>query len=176
MNESRDKALNVAKRVKLQTRLKTRKEQEKFTKVFGEKISFLDPETSLALYNKINACHIWHSNFHYSNFASIEFEDNFREKLEIISFCFSDTPETTGYCFPLGWSTSGAILIELSELMIKLNEYMFAFNDELKFYTPDFNKVIHLTGDRSGSWDRLNELSISVLGADWVKRIENLSL
>ncbi len=175
MTKSRDNAVNTAKRVKLQTRLKTRSEQEKLEKVFGKKISFLDQETSLALYNKINASHLWHSKFCYSNFTTIEFEENFGTKLEMIAQCFSDNPETTGYCFPLSWSSSGAILIELSELISRLNEHMFAFNDELRFYTPDLTKVIHLTGERTGSWDQLNELSISVLGADWVRKIEKLN-
>ena len=176
MTENRNKILDVAKRIKLQARFNNRNEQERIRKTIGDKISFLDPETTLALFNQINSSHIWHSSGQYSKFTSIEFEESFGDKLETIAKSFSDFSKTAGYCFPLNWFSSGVIIIELSELMNRLNDYMFAFDDEIKFYTSDLTKVMHLTGDRSGTWDQLNELSISVLGADWVKKVENLNV
>jgi len=130
--------------------------------------AFLDSETTLAIWAKANQKGFWNPSYPYSNFTSLSVESDYNEYLENFAEIFADVSDFEGFCFPLDWAFTGAIVVELDELMRHLNAYMFSFEDEMRFFSTDFTKAIILQGDRSGSGEKLNELSVSVSGTDWL--------
>lgn len=167
-NANLKKAVNVAKKNALQSRIATKKRHASLENGFGNKFEFLDAEATLAVWFEVNKKGLWNPNYPYSNFESYNVKKDFTDYLTHFSGKFENIKNFFGFCFPLDWAVTGAIILELDELMNNLDFYMFDFDDEMRFFSPDFNKAIILEGERSGSGDKLNELSVSVLGAEWI--------
>lgn len=165
------KAKRTAKKLALQNRLAAKKRHASLVDSFGHKFEFLDAETTLALWFSVS--NKWNPDFPYSGFVSCKVEQDFSGYLARFSDCFTNINSLFGFCFPLDWAVTGAFIIDLHELMKNLDGYMFDFDDEMRFFSPDLTKAIILKGERSGMGDLLCELSVSVLGADWIKKWTN---
>lgn len=167
---SLQKAKRTAKKLALQNRLAAKKRQAALVNDFGAKFNFLDAETTIAIKFATSGNGLWNPNFPYSGFKPYSVEQDFSGYLTRFSRCFTNIDNLSGFCFPLDWAVTGAFIIELNELMKNLDSYMFDFDDKMRFFSPDLTKAIILEGNRSGTGDQLNELSVSVLGEDWIEK------
>ena len=160
----------VARKTLLQARNKNEALKDKFRPRWNEltetQCEFLDLETSLALWHVALKSGIvvkeWSRSLHTE-----EFEKHLMPEVEDIGRRISTFEDVEGFCFTYFWRQTGAMLANLSSITKNFNELMFMCEDEIWFYSSDFKKALILEGDRTGSGDRLNNLSVSVSG-DWI--------
>ena len=160
----------VARKALLQARNKNEALKDRFRPRWNEltetECEFLDLETSLALWdaalNRGVVRKEWSRSLHTE-----EFEKHLMPEAKTIGRRISTFEDISGFCFTYFWRQTGAMLVNLSSITKNFNELMFTCEDEIWFYSSDFKKALILEGDRSGSGDRLNYLSVSLSG-DWI--------
>jgi hypothetical protein len=160
----------AARKILLQAQNKNKALRDRFCPTWNEfaenECEFLDLETSLALWDV--AIHSGVARKEWSHFIHTEeFERDLRAHVEDISRRISTFENIDGFCLTYFWRKTGAILTDLHSITKNFNELMFLCEDEINFYSSDFKKALLIEGDRSGSGDRLNYLSVSVSG-DWI--------
>ena len=160
----------VARKILLQAQNQNTALQDRFRPKWRElaesECEFLDLETSLALWDV--ALHSSVARKEWSHCLKTEvFEREVVPDVEDISRRISAFENINGFCLTYFWRKTGAILTDLHSLAKNFNELMFLCEDEINFYSSDFKKALLIEGDRTGSGDRLNYLSVSVSG-DWI--------
>ena len=159
----------VARKIFLQARNNNEALKDKFrtrwSKLTGTECEFLDLETSLAIWDVALRSGVAGKGSYSLN--TEEFEGEAADDVESISRRIEVIDSINGFCLTYFWRQTGAILTDLKTLTKNFNALMLLCEDEINFYSSDFKKALPIEGDRSGSGDRLNYLSVSVSG-DWV--------
>ena len=161
----------VARKTLLQAQNKNKALKDKFRPRWNEltetECEFLDLETSLALWDAAISAHVVRKEWSFSSLHSEEFTNDVMSDIDDVCRRISLFDDVDGFCITYFWRKTGAILTNLSSITKNLNDLMFMCEDEIRFYSHDFKKALILEGDRTGSGDRLNYLSVSVSG-DWI--------
>ena len=169
--EDKDRAERKAKKLVIQSRGAAKKRRAKlkgkWLEVSGNEFSFLDLETSLAVWTDSQRRRVA---AHPEEVASTVSEAS--SSLEQFSKFLSEIEIVHGFCFAYGWERTGAFIINVKGIADHLSELMFMFEDELEFYSHDFTRAFALSGDRTGTGENLNSLSVGVKGADWDEKWE----
>ena len=160
----------VARKILLQAQNKNKALQDKFRPKWNAlteaECEFLDLETSLALWDVAIHSYVARKEWSHSIHTE-EFERDLMPDVEDISRRISTFENINGFCLTYFWRKTGAIITDLHSISKNFNELMFLCEDEINFYSSDFKKALLIEGDRTGSGDHLNYLSVSVSG-DWV--------
>lgn len=165
------RAERVVKKLVIKHRMNRKKQRNilnnEWRKISGAELSFLELEPTLAIWSHLRSRHILCENSIIKKFVSDDIREDVMLYLNEFAHILARFGAVYGICFAYQWDVTGAFLINLKEVAENLNDFMFICEDEVKFYSADFTKAILLSGDRTGTGDQLNELKVSVLGADW---------
>lgn len=166
MSKNVKKLTDVAQRVLLQKRLHNKNTTKRIScELMNLGVSdfvFLDLETSVSLWDKLAHSGLAHKS--RSSFSTNEFTGRVSESLPLISKFLSQYGSLYGFAFTYFWRNTGAMIIDIKSFQSNFNEQLFLLEDEITFVCPDFKKAIIIEGDRSGSGELLNYLSVSVAG------------
>jgi len=177
MNESIDKtnlAVRTARKIHIQNATAGKRKRDVYNSVLDGEVSFLELDSSISLQNELANKHLTVPTV-YNQFSTFEILENFGAKLQLIGSHIAHLEEFSSFCFFYDWKCVGAAIIDSRKLGNMLSELMFESQDEIAIYSPELNKAVLLTGDRTGTGDILNQLSISIFGADW-QRALNVNL
>ena len=159
---------NIAKKVLLQSPLKNKQSKDRIANewkdVTGTYCQFLDLETSVALRNHAaNFGFMYKSNY---NYLTKEFEGIVSDNLPAIITDLENIDTDKCFLFHYSWQHTGVIVASMDAILLDLNRTLFFLEDELILVSSDFKKALIFDGDRTGSGDLLNYLSVSIAG-DW---------
>lgn len=166
-----DKTLRKSKKIALQNRMLGKKRRAALIQLLKKDVVFLELETSLSIWAEIERKHI-SGTTPYNGYVQIEVQDDFETYIQKMESVLLEFGELSGFCFTSNWKSTGVAILDSADLSDDLNSILLSNNDEVSFFNAELNKAILFFGDRSGSADKLNELSVSVLGADWVRKWE----
>lgn len=164
----------MAKKLSLQNRLEAKKRQKQIINSFGDDFTFFDAQTTLGIWFALNKKKLWNADQRNSGFKIHVVQEDFIQVLQNFSNYFKKVESVIGFCFPLDWAVTCAFTLSLDDLMDNLEKFMFDFDDEIRFYSPDLEKAIILKGERFGVEDKFFELSISVFGEEWTKILSHI--
>lgn len=164
-----NKAIRNAKKITLQNRLRGKKRRNVLNELLKRDVSFLELEASLAIWSEIERKHLSRST-PYNGYVHFEVEDNFESYIRKMEAVLTNFGDSNGFCFMSDWESTGVAILDTMDLSDNLNAILLSHNDEISFFNADLNKAILFLGERTGSGDKLNELAVSVLGADWIEK------
>jgi len=170
-------ASDVARKILLQVRSKLEDRQQEIHKIFENPndVRFLDLESSPTLWAEITSKGLsWPSRGHHH--FKVQIEDNYDEVVSTLAKFLSEIFELEFFCFPEQWRNTGGFIASPKAIAPCLPKLMWESNDWLNMFTPNFQRALLIDGDRSGTWDRLNDLQIYIYGEPWAKNLIDLGL
>ena len=167
--DKNNRSLRNSRKITLQNRMFGEKRRNAFSELVKQEVHFLDLETSVAIWDVLITSHKLVPS-PYNSYFQFDVEDNFESYVRKVETVLADFGKSNGFCFTYYWRSTGVAMLDAMDLCNNLNAILFSHNDEISFFNANLNKAILLLGDRIGSGDKLNELSISILGEAWVKK------
>lgn len=126
------------------------------------RLSFIGRDETFSLRSKFEDMHV---------LSELNEISDTTEKSAALLDCFSsflsNLDEVEGVCFAYDWRNIGAFHIDTKSVFETLSALMLVLEDELDYCSHDFTGAFQLNGDRTGSGDRLNSLSVKILGSRW---------
>jgi len=165
-------ASDIARKILLQVRSKLVVRRQELQKVFENPgdIQFLDLESSPTLWAEIATNGLSWPYPRHSHFK-VHIEDNYDEVVSILAEFLSDISELEAFCFSEQWRQTGGFIASPATVASCLPKLMWVSNDWLNIFTPDLKRALLIDGDRTGTWDRLNDLQIYIYGEPWAKNL-----
>jgi len=168
-SDQHDRALRESKKIMLQNRLRGKGKRSALAKLIKRNATFLELEASLAIWAEIERKHLWHPT-PYNGYVQIDVKDDCESYVGIMETVLAEVGELGGFCFTPDWKSTGVVIMDSIDLGTDLNSILRSNDDEVSFFSAGLEKAILFVGERTGSGDKLYELSVSVLGDDWVRR------
>ena len=160
-------ATEQAKKFALQFRVKGRKKKIAVMNALGVGEDFIDIEASLAIWQSLKN-HSSPTRTHKDALECVLVSEDASLGIKKMERLFSLIGDSYGFLFPSFWMMTGALILDAQVLSEGLDRKIFEMNDEMTFTSVDLRHSITLRGDRTGTAEYLNELKVSLFGADWV--------